>query len=84
MRKVRIKVMFVFDDWRDKGDFTKSVYETRTGVELSMSSFHHGSSFKGVIEVDEEEAKFLLGAMKDGFRPVFIAIDPNGKTWRWS
>lgn len=83
MKKVTIKVQLVLVDWRDRRDITKSVYHTRTGVELSMGSFHNGSTFEGAIEVNEQEAEFLRSAMKDSFSPVFAVLDPSSKNWRW-
>ena len=57
-----------------------TLYDSRTGVELSMSAFHHGSTFEGTIEVDDDEGKFLRAVMRDGWCPVFIAIDTKALT----
>jgi hypothetical protein len=81
---MKIKVKLILDDWRDKKDLTKSVYNTNTGVELTMSGFYHGSVFDGEIEVNEKSGKFLTHALKDGWSPVFIVLDSTVKNWRWS
>lgn len=80
---MKLKVILVFDDWRDKHDLTKSVYNSKVGVELSMSTFHHGTTFQGTIEVDKDDERFLRGVLKDGWCPTFILMDPETKHWRW-
>ena len=69
-----VKLEFVFDDWRKQG---VSVYNTEEGIELSLWSFHSGTTFRGEITLDPDEAKELNRAMARGFQPVFW-VTPRG------
>lgn len=69
MRKtVKLKVEFVLHDWLgQKG----SIYQTEKGVELSMGSFHSGSTFQGTITIPADEVESMVRAIREGNRPVF-------------
>lgn len=63
-----MKIELVFLDWQKGG---KSVYNTKKGVELSTGQFHSGTTFDGSIALDQEDAKELAGALKEGYHPCF-------------
>ena len=68
----------VFSDWRRwNGSRDVSVYNTEEGVDLSMGALHSGSTFRAVIELDDDDAATLASAMNTGARPVFYAV-PDG------
>ncbi len=58
----------VFVSWQKEG---KSVYDTEEGDKLFIGDFHHGTIFKGTIELDEEETSRIKQAWKAGIHPVF-------------
>jgi len=58
----------VFVSWQKDG---KSVYDTEEGDKLFIGDFHHGTVFKGTLELDEEEASRVKQAWKMGIHPVF-------------
>lgn len=65
-----MKVMFVFDDWRNREG--KSIYQTEEGIKLSAGDFHSGTIFNGEIWLDEEQMEDLLNAIKvHKARPIF-------------
>lgn len=70
-----MKVRLVFDDWRNA--FHESVYQS--DPDLSMRSFHSGTTFSADIELPEDEAEELKMAMDLGFVPVFYMIRGGGK-----
>lgn len=63
------QINLIFDDWRDSEN--RSIYDSERGIELSLGSFHAGSTFRGYIELDDDEADGLRAALKAGFTPVF-------------
>ena len=63
-----MKVELVFRDWEHKG---KSIYNTQKGVELSMGSFHSGSTFSAELELDDDQKRELRQILADRFTPVF-------------
>ncbi len=66
-----MKVWLVFEDWKRKG---KSVYEKPEGEGLTLGPFHHSTSWRAELEMEEGVAEDLKEAIKNGFTPVF-AID---------
>ena len=65
-----MQIKLVFNDWRDKKGL--SVY----GTPLSDGQFHSGTTFNGVIYLDEEDAAELVQDIKDGYVPVFDIVLP--------
>jgi hypothetical protein len=63
-----VKADFVFVSWQKAG---KSVYNTKEGDPLFVGDFHHGTSFKGEIELTSEEALRVTEAAAKGVTPVF-------------
>lgn len=66
-----MKIKLVFDDWKFKG---KSLWGTVTGVDLSMGSFHSGTTFDGKITLDSEQHEELKTALREGYTPSFIVM----------
>lgn len=66
-----MKIRLVFDDWRMHGT---SVYNSETGIELSMGDFHSGTTFDGTIELDDSDEEELNRAIKAGYQPAFYLI----------
>jgi len=60
-----MQIKLVFNDWRDKKGL--SIY----GTDLTLGQFHSGTTFNGVILLDDEDAAELGKAIKDGNIPVF-------------
>ena len=67
-----MKINLVFNDWK-KG--MKSVYNTEEGLDLSMRSFHSGTTFNAEIDLDEYEEEELKEALQKGFVPYFYTIE---------
>jgi len=63
-----MKISLVFDVWTKKG---KPIPFTEDNIWLSMGQFHGGTTFRGMIDLDEEDEEELREAFKDGFRPTF-------------
>lgn len=64
-----MKINLIFDDWREDG---KSIYNTEKGVALSLHDFHSGSTFKGEIELTEEqECELIVAETYANVEPVF-------------
>jgi len=62
------KAEFVFVSWQKNG---KSVYNTKEGDPLFIGDFHHGTAFKGMIELTDEEILRINEAYAKGIVPVF-------------
>ena len=67
-----MRIRMVFDDWREHG---KSIYQTEQGFALSTGDFHSGTTFEGIIELDEGEAVELQVALEAGYEPVFYLLE---------
>ena len=67
-----MKIKLVFDDWKLKG---KSIYNTQMGMALSTGDFHSGTTFDGIITLDQEQHEELEQALRDGFTPSFIVME---------
>ena len=63
-----VKAEWVFVSWQKNG---KSVYNTKEGDPLFIGDFHHGTGFKGEIELTDEEIFRINEAAKKGIAPVF-------------
>ena len=61
-----MKAKLIFKDWEKNG---RSVY--LSVPELSLGSFHSGTTFDIDINLTEENAEELRQAIKDGYVPVF-------------
>ena len=68
----RMKLKLVFDDWQKDW---KSVYNTEEGVDLSLRSFHAGTTFNAEIQLDQYEEEELKKALSNGFVPFFYVIE---------
>lgn len=68
-----MKIKLVFEDWQKDGE---SVYSSEDGIELSLGSFHSGTTFEGNINLEKNEAIELVNAMRKGYTPVFYLIAP--------
>jgi len=66
-----MKIKLVFEDWKRGG---YSVYNTEIGTYLSAGDFHSGTTFKGDIDLDEEQYEELRMAFLKGYTPSFIVI----------
>jgi hypothetical protein len=69
---MKFNCRLVFEDWRDREH--RSIYNTPEGVELSMGSFHSGTTFEAELELDPDDSANLAAALRDGYRPVFYAV----------
>lgn len=67
-----MRISLVFEDWR--GADHKSIYSTEKGVELSLGSFHSGTTFDADILLPPDEARNLADALAGGYRPVFYVV----------
>jgi len=65
-----MKIKLVFADWCKQG---KSIYNTPEGIDLSMGSFHSGTTFDAEIDVLGEENS-LRSAIRKGFEPHFYVV----------
>jgi hypothetical protein len=63
-----VRIKLVVDDWQKKG---VSIYSTPEGVELTMGSFHAGTTFDGEIKLNPEDEAELKEALDKGYQPVF-------------
>jgi hypothetical protein len=64
-----MKIELVLDDWKDQTH--KSIYNTPAGVELMLTDFHSGTTFKAEIHLDKAQEAEFRAALSKGFRPVF-------------
>lgn len=71
---VEIKLSFL--DWKQN---SKSVYQTGKGLKLSAGALHSGSTFRGAIELDDDDAEDLALALKAGCEHVFRVWIPKRK-----
>lgn len=67
-----MRVKLVFDDWRDANN--RSIYQTPTGIELSLGDFHSGTMFDAEILLSTEVAEELQAALSAGHTPHFYAV----------
>ena len=63
-----VRARLVFLDWQKHG---RSVYCTEVGVQLSLGSFHRGTTFCATLSLDADDAADLRAAIAKGYRPVF-------------
>lgn len=63
-----MKIKLVFHDWLENG---RSIYNTLVGVCLASGDFHHGTTFTGTIDVDEEQEDALREALSGDYIPAF-------------
>ena len=61
-----MKAKLIFKDWRKNG---KSMY--LACPELSLGSFHSGTTFNIEIKLSQEEQDEIINAIKDGYEPIF-------------
>jgi hypothetical protein len=67
-----MKIKLIFDDWKKQG---KSVYNTEKGIELSNGDFHSGTTFDGIIELNQEQHEELKQALEEFYNPVFWIME---------
>ena len=72
-----VRARLVFLDWQERG---QSVYNTEIGVQLSLGSFHSGTTFCATLSLDADDAADLRDAVVKGYRPVFeLMLDESDK-----
>jgi hypothetical protein len=64
-----MRIKLVFDDWRN--EIGVSVYNAPEGVTSSIGDFHSGTTFDGIITLEEDQHKELESSLEKGFIPVF-------------
>lgn len=68
-----MKIKLVFHDWQDR--LGNSIYNAIEGINLSGGDLHHGSTFDGTIECDEDTVNDIKDALEAGARPVFRLVE---------
>ncbi len=74
-----MEIDLVFLEWQREG---QGLHYTEESVELERGTFHGGTTFEAIIELDESQEAELKETLITGVRPVFYLCQSSPQQQR--